>query len=136
MDPHPFVPEDEALFDARAREILSIQATGLARRMLAAGDGPLVIGLSGGLDSTLAFLVCLDALNQRGLPLDHLKPLTLPGPGTSQRTLASARNLAEAAGVSLEEIPIAANSSLAGKTLIDSGVRQSMGIIIMACSQP
>ncbi|TNF83781.1 MAG: NAD(+) synthase, partial [Gammaproteobacteria bacterium] len=49
VDAHPFVPEDEHQFDARASEILSIQATGLARRMLAAGDGPLVIGLSGGL---------------------------------------------------------------------------------------
>jgi NAD+ synthase (glutamine-hydrolysing) len=106
IDPHPFVPEDETLFDARARDILSIQATGLARRMLAAGDGPLVIGLSGGLDSTLAFLVCLDALTKRGLPLNHLKPLTLPGPGTSNRTLASARNLAAAAGVDLKEISI------------------------------
>jgi NAD+ synthase (glutamine-hydrolysing) len=107
VDAHPFVPEDETLFDARAREILSIQATGLARRMLAAGDGPLVIGLSGGLDSTLAFLVCLEALGLRDLPLSRLMPLTLPGPGTSTRTLASARNLARAAGVTLQEIPIA-----------------------------
>jgi NAD+ synthase (glutamine-hydrolysing) len=107
VDPHPFVPEDEDLFDARASDILSIQATGLARRMLAAGDGPLVIGLSGGLDSTLAFLVCLDALARRELPLNHLMPLTLPGPGTSERTLASARKLAEVAGVTLKEIPIA-----------------------------
>lgn len=107
LDAHPFVPEDEGLFDARAQEILSIQATGLARRMLAAGDGPLVIGLSGGLDSTLAFLVCLDALARRDLSLDHLRPLTLPGPGTSERTLASARKLAQTAGVSLKEIPIA-----------------------------
>ena len=108
VDAHPFVPEDEGLFDARARDILSIQATGLARRMLAAGDGPLVIGLSGGLDSTLAFLVCLDALAKRDLTLSHLMPLTLPGPGTSERTLESARKLASAAGVSLKEIPIAA----------------------------
>ncbi len=108
VDAHPFVPEDESLFDARARDILSIQATGLARRMLAAGDGPLVIGLSGGLDSTLAFLVCLDALSRRDLPAERLMPLTLPGPGTSERTLASARKLAQAAGVELKEIPIAA----------------------------
>lgn len=106
IDPHPFVPEDEGLFDARARDILSIQATGLARRMLAAADGPLVIGISGGLDSTLAFLVCLDALARRDLPLDRLIPVTLPGPGTSERTLTSARKLAAAAGVALTEIPI------------------------------
>lgn len=106
FDPHPFVPEDESQFDARAREILSIQATGLARRVLAAGNGPLVIGLSGGLDSTVAFLVCLDALQKLGQPLTQLKPLTLPGPGTSDRTLGSARALAQAAGVALTEIPI------------------------------
>ncbi len=108
VDAHPFVPEDEAQFDARAREILSIQATGLARRMLAAGDGPLVIGLSGGLDSTLAYLVCLEALTLRDLPVSRLMPLTLPGPGTSARTLASARSLAGATGVALREIPIEA----------------------------
>lgn len=106
VDPHPFVPEDEGLFDARAQEILSIQATGLARRLLAAGNGPLVIGLSGGLDSTLALLVCLDTLVKLGQPLTQLKPLTLPGPGTSQRTLNSARKLAQNAGISLEEISI------------------------------
>jgi len=106
VDPHPFVPEDEALFDARAREILEIQATGLARRLLAAGSGPLVIGLSGGLDSTLAFLVCLDTLDKLGEPRARLKPLTLPGPGTSAHTLASARELAAAARVELREISI------------------------------
>ncbi len=108
IDPHPFVPEDETLFDARAQEILSIQATGLARRIKASGNGPLVIGLSGGLDSTLAFLVCLDALAKLGQPLTQLKPLTLPGPGTSERTLNSAKKLARIAGVTLEEISIGA----------------------------
>ncbi|HEY5647675.1 MAG TPA: NAD(+) synthase [Pseudomonadales bacterium] len=106
VDPHPFVPADEALFDARAREILEIQATGLARRMLASGGGPLIIGLSGGLDSTLAFLVCLDSLEKLGEPRAKLLPLTLPGPGTSAHTLASARELAAAARVGLREISI------------------------------
>ncbi len=108
IDPHPFVPRDEGAFDARASEILRIQATGLARRMLGAGSQALVIGLSGGLDSTLAFLVCLDALEAVDLPRERLHALTLPGPGTSQHTLASARQLAGAAGVSLHEIPITA----------------------------
>ncbi len=108
VDPHPFVPEDEALFDARAREILEIQATGLARRLLAAGGGPLVIGLSGGLDSTLAFLVCLDTLDKLGEPRSKLLPLTLPGPGTSAHTLTSAKELAAAAGVDIREISISA----------------------------
>ncbi|MGA0838454.1 MAG: NAD(+) synthase [Pseudomonadales bacterium] len=106
VDAHPFVPGDEGEFEARAAEILAIQSTGLARRMLSAGSARLVIGLSGGLDSTLAFLVCLDALTKLGRPLSDLSPLTLPGPGTSERTLESARALCQAAGVALKEIPI------------------------------
>lgn len=106
IDPHPFVPEDEAEFDARATEILAIQATGLARRMLAANSERLVIGLSGGLDSTLAFLVCLDALAKLGRPVSQLHPLTLPGPGTSEHTLTSARELCSAVSVPIREIDI------------------------------
>jgi NAD+ synthase (glutamine-hydrolysing) len=106
VEPHPFVPDDEARFEARAREILHVQATGLARRLLAAEADTLVLGLSGGLDSTLAFLVCLEALAKLGRSPDHLHALTLPGPGTTDHTLTSARQLAEAANVELNEIPI------------------------------
>ena len=88
---HPFVPPDEHEFAARAQEILSIQATGLARRQMAARCETLVLGLSGGLDSTLAFLVCLDALTKRERPPVALHALTMPGPGTSSGTLKSAR---------------------------------------------
>ena len=102
----PFVPEDEDEFAARAQEILHIQSTGLARRMLAAKTERLVIGLSGGLDSTLAFLVARDALAKLSLPANHLHALTLPGPGTTQGTLANAHRLAQNAGVSLQEIDI------------------------------
>jgi len=108
VDPHPFVPADEAQLDARAHEILHIQATGLARRMLASASSTLVIGLSGGLDSTLAFLVCVDALSKLDRPVSALHPLTLPGPGTSQHTLTSARELARAVGASIREISISA----------------------------
>jgi NAD+ synthase (glutamine-hydrolysing) len=103
---HPFVPDDEHEFAARAQEILSIQATGLARRQMAARSETLVIGLSGGLDSTLAFLVCLDALAKRDRPSATLHALTMPGPGTSAGTLASARALAKAGGATFVEIPI------------------------------
>ena len=106
LDPHPFVPDDEARFEARAMEIMRIQATGLARRMLAAGSEALVLGLSGGLDSTLAFLVCLEALEKLKQSPGRLHALTLPGPATSEHTLTSARQLAEAAGVRLKEISI------------------------------
>lgn len=104
--PHPFVPDDEAEFAARAQEILAIQATGLARRMLSVGEPKLVIGLSGGLDSTLAFLVALDALAKVDRPTQDLLAVTMPGPATGDRTLTSARALAACAGVQLLEIPI------------------------------
>ena len=104
----PFVPADEAELTARAREILAIQATGLARRMRASAAKRLVVGLSGGLDSSLAHLVCLDALDKLGLPPETVCALTMPGPGTSAHTLASARELARTTKVELREIPIAA----------------------------
>ena len=104
---HPFVPTHEAELGTRAREILAIQATGLARRMRAAKAARLVIGLSGGLDSSLAFLVCLDALKALGLGPPALCALTMPGPGTTPHTIESARKLANATGVSLREIAIA-----------------------------
>jgi NAD+ synthase (glutamine-hydrolysing) len=106
IEAHPFVPDDEAQFDARATEILSIQATGLARRTLAAGSEVLVIGLSGGLDSTMAFLVCLDALKKLDRSPAALHALTLPGPATGEHTRSSAHLLARASGVHLLEIPI------------------------------
>ncbi len=102
----PFVPADEAELTARAQDILAIQATGLARRMKAAGAERLVIGLSGGLDSTLAYLVCLDASALLERPPAALCAMTMPGPGTTQHTLASARLLAETTGVELREVPI------------------------------
>ena len=106
MSPHPFVPEDEHEFGARAQEILSIQATGLARRMKAAHSDRLVIGLSGGLDSTLAYLVCLDALSILSLPFSQLQAVTMPGPGTTEPTLSNAIRLTETTGATLSEIPI------------------------------
>lgn len=102
----PFVPTEAAALNARAEEALSIQATGLARRMAGAAVERLVIGISGGLDSTLAYLACLDALEKRGLPPARLEALTLPGPGTTQHTIESARLLAAATGVALRELDI------------------------------
>ena len=103
---HPFVPDDETEFDARAQEILSIQSTGLARRMRAAKVQRLVLGLSGGLDSTLACLVCLDALDRLELHASALTALTMPGPGTTSHTKKTAHLLAKSSGFDLTEIPI------------------------------
>ena len=101
----PFVPSGENLVE-RAEEILSIQATGLARRMLSAESKRLVLGVSGGLDSTLALLVCLRSLEQLGRPRDHLVLLSLPGPGTSAHTRRSVGQIAQALDLNVIEIPI------------------------------
>ncbi len=106
IDPHPFIPGDRDEAARRARDILAIQATGLARRMKGAHAETLVLGLSGGLDSTLALLVALEALTRLGLPRGNLTLLTLPGPGTSEKTLAVVERLAEVLGVDLERISI------------------------------
>ncbi len=107
--PHPFVPDDEAELTARASEILKIQATGLARRVLASHARSLVLGVSGGLDSTLALLVCLDTLDILGRPVDELLAVTMPGPATSEHTLETARILADVCGCTLREISIDAS---------------------------
>ena len=102
----PFVPTDPLAFEQRAEEILAIQSTGLARRMLASRSRTLVIGLSGGLDSTLAFLVCIQTLAKLGLDLNALHALTMPGPGTTRHTYNSVSLLGEATGVAVHEFQI------------------------------
>jgi NAD+ synthase (glutamine-hydrolysing) len=103
---NPFVPDDPATVHERAKEILAIQATGLARRVLAAHAKRLVIGVSGGLDSTLALLVCEAAVKQLGRPSDTILGVTMPGPGTTRRTRTSADDLMTALGVEGRTIPI------------------------------
>ncbi len=106
IDPHPFVPQDPATLDERCREILSIQTAGLAKRLEHTGLGRVLLGLSGGLDSTLALLVCVRAFDLLGLPRAGILGVTMPGFGTSDGTLRNARRLAEATGASLREIDI------------------------------
>ena len=108
VDPQPFVPADEHEFDARAREILAIQSTGLARRLQAARSQRMIIGISGGLDSTLALLVCMECCERLDWARDQIVAVTMPGPATSAHTLESARQLAVETGSTLLEIPIVA----------------------------
>ncbi len=103
---HPFVPDDLDTLDARAKTILLIQTHGLVRRLQAASTETMVIGLSGGLDSTLALLICIDAKNELALGPEAILAVTLPGPGTSTHTRKSVARLATAAELSLREIPI------------------------------
>ena len=106
VDPHPFVPADPTSLDERCREVFSIQTAGLARRLEHVGVKRVVLGLSGGLDSTLALLVCVRTFELLGLPRAGILAVTMPGFGTTARTLHSARQLAAAAGAELREIDI------------------------------
>ncbi|MFI5007430.1 MAG: NAD(+) synthase [Solirubrobacterales bacterium] len=108
VDPHPFVPSDPATLDDRCREIFSIQTAGLARRLEHTGVRRVLLGLSGGLDSTLALLVCAGTFDLLGLPRDGILAVTMPGFGTTEHTLASARRLAASARATLREIDIRA----------------------------
>ena len=101
VSPLPFVPQEAGL--ARARVL---QSAGLARRMQHTGLNTLVLGLSGGLDSTLAALVSRDALAQLELPAENLRLIAMPGFGTGVRTKGNAIRLAEALGIPLQEISI------------------------------
>jgi NAD+ synthase (glutamine-hydrolysing) len=106
VDPHPFVPAEASTLDERCREVFSIQTAGLARRIEHVGVKRVVLGLSGGLDSTLALLVCARTFELLGLPRTGILAVTMPGFGTTARTLESARRLAAGAGAELREIDI------------------------------
>lgn len=106
VDPTPFVPSEPDRREARCREIFALQSTGLATRLDATGIEKVVVGLSGGLDSTLALLVVVEAFRHLGREQDGIHALTLPGMGTTERTLANVRGLCEALGVALETINI------------------------------
>lgn len=107
INPTPFIPGDEEKREEVTREIFEIQVAGLAKRLEASGIEKIVLGLSGGLDSTLAFLVAIEALDKLGLPRENLHAITMPGFGTTDRTKDNAIKLARAAGVTLNEISIA-----------------------------
>ena len=104
----PFVPGAKGDRRAVCEEIFAIQSTGLARRLMAARAKSAVIGLSGGLDSTLALLVMIKGLERAGLPRSMALAVTMPGFGTSGRTRSNAEKLAEALGVTLRTVPIGA----------------------------
>ncbi len=102
----PFVPDDPATVHARAKEILHLQSAGLARRLLASRSETAVIGVSGGLDSTLALLVSVEAMKILGRPPSSVVGVTMPGFGTSKRTKSAATTLAERLGITFLAIPI------------------------------
>lgn len=106
VDRHPFVPGNEALRSERCHEILSIQTSGLMKRMRHTGISALVLGISGGLDSTLALIVTVRALQQLGKPVSEVHAITMPGFGTTERTYENAVNLIKNLGATLKIIDI------------------------------
>ena len=106
VDPHPFVPADSAERLERCEDILAIQAHGLAGRLSAIGCTTVTVGISGGLDSTLALLVAARAFDLLGLPRSGIVAITMPGFGTTDRTHGNAWQLAETLGATAREIPI------------------------------
>ncbi len=107
VDGRPFVPNDPATLHERCAEIFGIQCAGLAKRVHCLGeDAKLHIGVSGGLDSTLALLVAVKTCQQHNWPVDRIAGLTMPGFGTSQQTLDAARLLMAELGIAASEIDI------------------------------
>jgi NAD+ synthase (glutamine-hydrolysing) len=102
----PYVPADPASRDERCEETYRIQVQGLATRLRATGIEKIVIGVSGGLDSTHALVVAAQAMEQLGLPRTNVLGYTLPGFGTSDHTLANAHALMRALGITASEIDI------------------------------
>lgn len=102
----PFVPSEEGERSARCEEIFALQTSGLAKRLRHTGSENVVIGLSGGLDSTLALLVAIRAFDRLGLERRGIHALTLPGFGTTKRTRSNAQKLAEELGCRLRVISI------------------------------
>ena len=102
----PFVPSDPLRRAEHSREIFSIQSTALAKRLKHTGVRLVTIGVSGGLDSTLALLVTAKAFDILDLPRSGIVAITMPGFGTTKRTRGNAVKLAEALAVTLRTIPI------------------------------
>ena len=106
VDKHPFVPTNENLRDDRCREIFSIQTSALAKRIIHTGLKKAIIGISGGLDSTLALLVIQKTFDMLSIPRKNIITVTMPGFGTTDRTYNNAINLCKNLGCELREINI------------------------------
>jgi len=106
IDPRPFVPAAPETLDERCADIFAIQAAGLAKRLRHTGIRHAVIGLSGGLDSTLALLVTTRAFDLLGIPREQIVGITMPGFGTTGKTKSNAKKSASSLGITLEEIRI------------------------------
>ncbi len=107
IDADPFVPADPSQLAHRCEEILNIQALGLKKRLAHTHAKAAVVGISGGLDSTLALLVTARAFDMLGLPRTGIVAITMPGFGTTDRTYRNALDMIRSLGTTLREVPIA-----------------------------
>lgn len=106
VNKHPFVPSNEHLREERCREIFNIQTSGLAKRLTHTKLSKTVIGISGGLDSTLALLVAVKTFDMLKLPRKNIITVTMPGFGTTDRTYSNAVNLCKNLGTDFKEVNI------------------------------
>lgn len=106
VDAHPFIPSPD-MMEKSCEEILSIQVMGLAKRLVHTGCQKVVIGISGGLDSTLALLVCAMTFDKLGLDRSGIIGVTMPGFGTTDRTYTNAIKLMQSLRITIREISIA-----------------------------
>ena len=103
LDPHPFVPKDPARRAERCREIFSMQVAALAQKVIHSQNHQIIIGTSGGLDSTLSLLVAVKTMDLLKIPRTNVHAFSLPGFGTTARTKTNAAKLCHALGVSFEK---------------------------------
>lgn len=106
VDPHPFVPSDKSAREIRCKEIFAIQTAGLAKRLKHTGIKNAVLGISGGLDSTLALIVTAKTFDILGIPKENITAITMPGFGTTDNTYENALQLIRSYGAELCEINI------------------------------
>lgn len=105
FNPHPFIPSASER-DERLSEVFNIQTHGLAKRLTHTGIQKVVIGISGGLDSTLALLIVINTFDRLGIPRENIHGITMPGLGTTDRTYKNGIALMESSGVTVKEISI------------------------------
>ena len=106
VDPHPFIPDNPETLNKRCTEIIGIQSRGLQQRLRATGCKSLTVGISGGLDSTLALMVAVHAFDALGYERKNIIAVTMPGFGTTGRTHNNAVDLMNLLGVTIREISI------------------------------
>ncbi len=121
ITPRPFVPSSHDDRNERCEEIFNIQSTGLATRMEHTGISRTVIGLSGGLDSTLALLVTMETCRKLGINRSEIYPVTMPGFGTTSRTKGNVDLLCEKLGIDIETISIVDSTKLHLKDIGHNG---------------